>query len=474
VRSATTNKPIDLAVRSDRIFTEGGWIDGTIAVSDGRIVDVTSVPVEAVEQIDAVGRVVLPGLVDTHAHFRDPGFTDKEDFETGTRSAVAGGVTTVFDMPNVTPVTNTVDRFAAHIANAAGKSLIDFGHNASATIPENIGALADAGATAFKIFMMTDIGRDYPHMPGTAENNHGQLLRICEEVAKTGKPLYVHPHDQEVYEVSVQRAQDRWGMDYRSYARAWRDNDGLVLDLGIATMIELQRVTGVRLHVLHVSKIHGLQLIADAKARGQEVTLEINPFSMFLSNSWDTVERLGPYSLGMWVPDDHAQAVWESVLDGSADVIATDHSPHTKEEKEIGWTNMYACPGGSPTIQHYLSLLLDACSRGQLSVERVAELCSTNPAKLVGLYPRKGAIAARADADLVIVDLDRTATISAATSHYKSGWTPFEGRQVTGVPVTTIQRGRVLMDEERILAEPGDGQFIGAMKTSPTERVIGA
>jgi dihydroorotase-like cyclic amidohydrolase len=195
---------------------------------------------------------------------------------------------------------------------------------------------------------------------------------------------------------------------------------------------------------------------------------------MFLSNSWDTVERLGPYSLGMWVPDDHAQAVWESVLDGSADVIATDHSPHTKEEKEIGWTNMYACPGGSPTIQHYLSLLLDACSRGQLSVERVVELCSTNPAKLVGLYPRKGAIAARADADLVIVDLDRTATISAATSHYKSGWTPFEGRQVTGVPVTTIQRGRVLMDEERILAEPGDGQFIGAMKTSPTERVIGA
>jgi dihydroorotase len=461
--------PVDLLVRSRRILTSKGWFDGAIAVRAGKVVGLLGSEAEppADELIDVSHRVVIPGLVDTHAHFRDPGFTHKEDFETGTRSAAAGGVTTVLDMPNVNPVTNDVERFTAHVQNAAAKSLIDFGHNASATIPENIGDLAAAGATAFKIFMMTDIGRDYPHMPGAAEDDRGQLLKICEEVAKTGKTLFVHPHDQEVYGLCVERAQAQWGTDYRSYARAWRDKDGLVLDLGIATMIELQRVTGVKLHVLHVSTIHGLQLIADAKARGQQVTFEINPFSLFLSNSWPTVEKLGPYSLGMWVPDDHAAAVWQSVVDGSADVIATDHSPHTIEEKEVGWTDMYKCPGGSPTIQHYLSLLLTECAAGRLSLERVVDLCSTNPARLVGIYPRKGTIAVGADADFAVLDLERTAEITAKTSYYKCGWTPFEGRQVTGLPVKTIVRGKLVMDDGRILTERGSGGFVGAPQAQP-------
>jgi len=186
VSAAITSNPIDLAVHSDRIFADGGWVDGIVAVSDGRIVDVTSAPVNAAERIDAVGRVVLPGLIDTHAHFRDPGYTHKEDFETGTRSAVAGGVTTVFDMPNVDPVTNTVERFAAHIANAGSKSLIDFGHNASATIPENIGALADAGAMAFKIFMMTDIGRDTRTCPAPRRTI---TVSCCGSARKSRKPV---------------------------------------------------------------------------------------------------------------------------------------------------------------------------------------------------------------------------------------------------------------------------------------------
>lgn len=450
-----------LTVRSRRIYAGAGWLDGVVAVDGEQISGLFSVHDAPVgeREIDVGDKTVIPGLVDTHIHLRDPGFTHKEDFETGTRAAAAGGVTTVLDMPNVEPPTNTVERFKAHVANAAVKSLVDFGHNAAGTIPENIAGLAEAGATAFKVFMMADVGRDYPHMPGIAVDDHATLLRICEEVARTGRPLFVHPHDQQLYDLFVRRAWDRWGRDYRSYARAWRDGDGIVLDSGIATMLLLQRLTGVRLHLLHGSTVNGLAMAGAAKAEGRSVTVEVNPWALYVTNSWETIERLGPYCLGMWVPEDHAAAVRQALLDGTADVIGTDHAPHTREEKEVGWTDMYAAPGGSPMVQHYLSLLLTDVNAGKLALERVVELCSTNPAKLVGLYPRKGVIAPGSDADLVVVDLRRRETITAARGYSKCGWTPLEGREVQGVPVMTILRGQVIAENGEVFAEPGNGRF---------------
>jgi len=211
----------DLAIRSRRIWTPDGWRDGVVVVSGERIDAVRGPEDEppATRRIDATDHIVIPGLIDTHVHLRDPGFTDKEDFTTGTRAAAAGGVTTVLDMPNVRPPTTDAGRLTAHLANARAKSIVDFGHNAAATVPENIGDLAAAGATAFKVFMMSDVGRDYPHMPGIAVDDHGTLFRICEEVARTGLPLFVHPWDQALYELFVERAWRRWGRDFRSYAR---------------------------------------------------------------------------------------------------------------------------------------------------------------------------------------------------------------------------------------------------------------
>jgi dihydroorotase-like cyclic amidohydrolase len=184
----------------------------------------------------------------------------------------------------------------------------------------------------------------------------------------------------------------------------------------------------------------------------------VNPHSLFVANSWATIERLGPYALHMWVPDDHAAALFRETVDGIIDVVGSDHSPHTRDEKERGWTDMYAAPGGSPSIQHVLSLLLTEVAAGRLTLERVVDLCAANPARLVGLYPRKGAIAPGSDADLVIVDPHRRTVISAATSLYKCGWTNLEGREVTGVPLATILRGRVIAEEGEVLAEPGFGR----------------
>jgi dihydroorotase-like cyclic amidohydrolase len=239
--------------------------------------------------------------------------------------------------------------------------------------------------------------------------------------------------------------------------------EGIVWDAGIATMLELQRATGVRLHVLHLMTIGGLELIRAAKAAGRAVTAEVNPHSLFVANSWANIERLGPYALHMWVPDEHAAALWEATVDGTIDVVGSDHAPHTREEKETGWTDMYATPGGSPALQHLLSLFLTAVHDGRLALDRVVELCSAAPARLVDLYPRKGAIAPGSDADLVVVDLDREAVISAASGfHSKCGWTNLEGRAVRGVPVMTILRGRVIAEDGVVTVQPGSGEPVTA------------
>ncbi len=452
----------DLVVRSRAILADGGWFDGAIAVHEGRIVallDATA-GIPAVELLDVGDHEVIPGLVDTHAHFRDPGYTYKEDIESGTRAAAAGGVTTVFDMPNVDPPTTTVDRLRAHLANAARKTVIDFGHNASGVVPDNIAALAEAGATAFKVWMMTDIGRDYPHPPGTSVSDHAVLYRIFEEVAKTGRPLYVHPHDQALYGLFVERAQAKWGMDFRSYARALRGGDGVILNSAISLLLEFQRSTGARLHVLHLSTRDGIRMVRQAKAEGRPVTAEANPFAMFVTNDWSNIERLGPFALGFWVPEADNPAMWEAIVDGTIDVVGSDHGAHTREEKERGWTDMYAAPGGSPFIEHYLRLLLTQVNHGRLPLERVVELCCRNPARLTGYYPRKGSISVGADADLVVLDMSHEEVLRAADSHYRCGWMPAEGLSSRGAPVATIRRGQVIMQAGKVMADAGSGRIL--------------
>jgi dihydroorotase (multifunctional complex type) len=461
---ARVSDQFDLVVKSDRILADGAWFGGAVAVRDGRIAALVG-PGEAADlpaqrTIDAGTGCVIPGLVDTHAHFRDPGYTHKEDITAGTRAAAAGGVTTVFDMPNVDPPTNSAERLRRHLDNAAAKTVIDIGHNASGVIPEHIAELAEGGATAFKVWQMRDIGRDYPHPPGTAVTDDQVLYRIFEEVAGTGLPLYVHPHNQSLYDLFVRRAQQRWGTDFRSYARALRDGDGVVLNTAIAQLLEFQRATGCRLHILHVATREGIELIRRAKDHGRPVTAEANPFAMFLTNSWDLIEQKGPYCLGFWVPEEDNPTMWDAIVDGTIDVVGSDHGPHTREEKEVGWTDMYAAPGGQPMIQHYLQLMLTKVYEGVLTLERVVELASTAPAKLAGYYPRKGTIRVGADADLVIVDMDREEVLSAERALYRCGWASTEGLKTRGAPVVTVQRGRVLYENGTVTADAGSGRVL--------------
>ncbi|MFI6348630.1 dihydroorotase family protein [Streptomyces sp. NPDC050560] len=452
----------DLVVKSSVIVTPSGTISGQIAVRDEKIVGILAPgdDLPAKKTIDAGADPVIPGLIDTHCHFRDPGYTHKEDYYHGTVAAAAGGVTTVFDMPNVNPPTTTADRLKAHLDNAQSKAVVDFGHNASGVVPENIKELADAGATAFKVWMMKDIGRDYPHPPGTSLTNRGVLYRVFEEVAETGLPLYIHPHDHDLYELFVERSQRQWGMDFRSYARALRGGNGVVLNTAIATILEFQRSVGTKLHVLHLSTRGGIRMVADAKAEGRDVTAEANPFALFVTNDWDTIEKKGPYALGFWVPEDDNPAMWGAVKDGTIDVIGSDHGPHTKEEKEVGWDDMYTAPGGSPMIEQYLRLLLTEVNKGNLSLERVVEMCASAPARLTGYDGRKGAIVPGADADLVILDMDHEETLHASHAHYMCGWMPSEDFETKGRPRMTVLRGKVIMEDGNVTAAKGSGRLL--------------
>lgn len=451
----------DLVICGARAVLPAGIAEVDIAVKDGRILALTcgEARPSAGEELDARGMLALPGVIDTHTHHREPGFTYKEDITSATRAAAAGGVTTSIGMPNVDPPTTTVERYRAVLDLYARKAVVDYNHNPAPTALGEVPGLAAAGALGFKLYMISDTKRSYPHIPGIGVHHHGHLLDIAEAVAATGRPLMVHPHDQELQDTVEGRFWARGETDHLAYARAYGAYDSMVWDSAVAYLVRLQEATGVRMHVLHVKTPKCAELVRQAKARGAKITAEMNPVAVFLCNSWSNIERLGPYALSTWVHDEFTSDLWRALVDGTIDVIGTDHAPHTREDKEIGWTDMWQAAGGVPQIQEYLSLFLTAVAEGKLTIERLVEVVSSAPARTFGLYPRKGALLPGSDADIVIVDPARERVITAAEVESKCGWTPFEGVRVRGVVRETIVRGRFVYRSDKVVGEPGWGRL---------------
>jgi len=410
------------------------------------------------EVIDATGLIAIPGGVDVHVHTREPGYTHKEDLITCTSAAAAGGYTTIFGMPNLDPPTMTTADLDSVLDLYAAKSLVDYNHNPAAKVLDQLGPMADRGVAAFKIYMVVDTGRTYPHPAAIGVHDHGELYQAMKEVAKTGRRLMVHPHDQSIMDVVEQ---GYWAAGDRSpwaYGKTLAAEDGLIWDTATATLLRLAEATGCKLHIVHTQTARQIQMIREAKERGVDVSSETNHWTIFLGTEEDIKEQ-GSYVLSYWVPPHHQQAVWEALADGNIDMLSSDHAPHTREEKELGWTDAWAAHTGTPGIQEQLPLMLDAINRGKLTLERVVDLTSAAPARIFELE-RKGSLAPGSDADISLVDLDRTWTITNDVVESKIGWTPYHGRSIKGAVARTLVRGTDVYADGKVVGAPGHGKQV--------------
>jgi dihydroorotase len=449
----------DLVIRGGTVVTPAGSQRADIAIAGERIAQIVApgTALEAAREIDATGKHVIPGAIDVHSHHREPGFTHKEDIISATRACAAGGVTTSFAMPNVSPPPNTVENLDAMIALYEQKALIDWNINAAGVIPDQIPGLATRGIAAFKVFMVVDTGRTYPHMPGIGVHDHGELLEIFETVAETGVPLMVHPHDQALMTHIEQGFWKRGERDALAYAKAYAAHDGIIWDTAAALLLRLQKATGTRLHLLHIQTEGVVDQLRAAKSGGQAITSELNPWALFLGNDWATIERLGSYALSYWVPEKNVGPLWAALRDGTIDIVSTDHGPHTRDEKEPGWTDGWKAHTGTPSAQFYVPLFLDAASRDLITLERVVDLIAGAPARAFGLT-NKGRLEVGADADIAIVDLGREFEIRDEDVLSKIGWTPYAGRRIRGVVESTFVRGREVYRDGAVVGEPGWGR----------------
>ena len=451
---------VDLAIVGGTVVSGSGRRRADVLVAGGRITHVgpvDSVHSPASHTVDATGRLVIPGMIDVHVHTREPGYTHKEDLVTCTEAAAAGGVTTIFGMPNLDPPTVTRAHLDEVLDLYDAKSIVDYNHNPVPASGETE-MMAAAGVAAFKVYMVVDTGRTYPHPAGTGIHDHGHLLQMFEDVAATGRVFMVHPHDQALMDHVEQGYWKRGDRSPEAYAKTLAAYDGIIWDSATATLIRLAEATGCRLHIVHAQTTRSIEMIRRAKRAGLPITAEVNHWALFLG-SWDDVLNLGPYCLSYWVPDHHKAAIWDGIADGTIDIVSSDHAPHTRAEKDVGWEDMWAAHTGTPGIQYQLPLLFDSASRGRLSVERIVELTAEVPADAFDI-DRKGRIEPGLDADLVIVDPDREWTITNADVLSKIGWTPYDGRSIVGAVDRTFVRGVEVYGDDRVKGRPGYGQHV--------------
>jgi len=458
---------VDLVIRGGQVVTPDAVFGASVAIKDGVIVGVGADELmpQAAEVLDARGLHVLPGAIDVHVHFRDPGYPHKEDFASGTAAAAFGGVTTVFDMPNTIPPTGTAAALAAKQKMAAEKAHVDFGlygllgEDTIAHVP----ALIDGGVIGFKLYM----GNTFGNIPSPST---GAMLEAFETVAPTGKRISLHAETNSIME----RRETQLRAAGRTEALAHiASRPALVAVEAVSRAALLAEWTGARIHVLHISSAEELRPLREAKARGVDVTGETCPHYLMLST--DDYARLGGV-VRVNPPVREArnqEPLWAALADGTVDLIATDHAPHAIEEKTRN--DIWTVDAGFPGVETQMPLMLTAVNAGRLGICDYVRLAAAAPAKIWGLYPKKGAIQPGADADIAIVDLAREWTIDDAKLQSRAKITPWNGVRVKGLPIHTLVRGRFVMRNRRLVPETrGWGRSVHAIQRMPPAQVRNA
>ena len=438
----------DLVIKGGTIVNQDGVAAVDIGIAAGRIVHLGNIAREqAAEVFDASGLHVLPGVIDSHVHFREPGAEHKEDLESGSRAAVLGGVTAVFEMPNTTPLTVDEATLADKIARGRGRMHCDFAFYIGAT-RENTDDLSrlemQPGVAGVKVFMGASTG-------DLLVEDDASIRAI---LAKIRRRVSFHSEDEERLRA---RASLREVGRPHSHS-VWRDAEAALL--ATRRLVALAHETGKRIHVLHVSTAQEMALLAEHR---DVASVEVTPHHLTLIAP-DIYDRIGNKAqMNPPIRDArHVAALWEAVRQGVADTIGSDHAPHLLEEKAKPYP---ASPSGMPGVQTLLPVMLDHVHRGRLSLQRLVDLTSHGPARIYGIAG-KGRIAAGYDADLSLVDLGAAREISDGESASRCGWTPYAGMRVTGWPAATVVRGHIVM-RDGALVRSGVGQPVRFLEALP-------
>ena len=436
----------DLLLSGGQAFTPGGLVEADIGIRGGRIAAIGALGgADAAERMDLKGLVALPGVIDTQVHFREPGLEHKEDLESGTRAAVLGGVTAIFEMPNTKPATLTASDMADKVKRGVGRAWCDYAFfiGAADENAANLGTLELLpGCSGVKVFM---------------GSSTGSLLveddELLLEVLRNGKRrVAIHAEDEPRLRERLPLAREGGPKQHP----VWRDAE--TARKATERVLRLARKAGRRVHILHVTTADEIPLIASAH---DFVTMEVTPQHLTLAAP-DCYERLG--TLAQMNPPireaRHREALWAAIASGQVDVIGSDHAPHTLEEKAREYP---ATPSGMPGVQTLLPLLLDHMNAGRLSLARLVDLTSAGAQRIYNIAG-KGRLVPGYDGDVTVVDLKARRTIEKSWLASKCGWSPFEGMNVTGWPKATIIRGRVVMREDE-LAGPPAGETVRFLET---------
>lgn len=446
----------DLAINNALVITPSGRVNASIGIADGRIATLSSEPLEATETIDATGKVVLPGAIDPHVHFRmyQRQVVTSDDYATGSISAACGGVTTYIDFAVQPSGSSAVAAFRERLAEASEVSAIDFAFHCALTTPSDatlaeIGELVSLGVRSFKFFMTYRKFQFYTDL--------GFLLEAMREISRLGAVALIHAENDEILEhlKASYLAAGQTGIEYLEKQRP-----DYAEEIAIASTAALARETGCEVSVVHLSSARGLRAVLRGREDGARYRAETCPQYLVLSR--DLLKRpdgaLFTFTPTMKAPSD-SEALWAGLVKGEVTYVGSDHSPFDRDVKLAASTFEEIYPG-IPGTETLLPLLYsEGVAAGRLSLERLADVSSTTTARVFQLVD-KGAIRPGNDADLVIIDPSKEVVLSREVLHSRCDYTPYAGMALRGYPIATISRGEVVMRDGGYTGRPGHGRFV--------------
>jgi len=452
----------DTIIRNGSVVTATDTYVADIGIANGKIAAIgKDLPIQNSSQLlDASAKLILPGGIDVHTHLDMPfgGTTSADDFETGTRAAAFGGTTTLIDFAIQYKGQPLRQAFDTWMSKASGKAVCDYAFHCIVTDISSgqlseMNDLVHEGVTSFKLFMA---------YPGVFMLDDGSIFKALQTTSKNGGMVCMHAENGSAIDVIVQQAlaEGKRAPKYHALTRPTTAEAEAT-----ARAIALAEMAGAPIYIVHLSCNDALEKVREARDRGVPVYAETCPQYLYLSlENFDAPGFEGakyvftPPLREKW----HQEKLWNGLKCDHLQVVSTDHCPFCfKEQKELGRDDFTKIPNGGPGVEHRMSLIYSGgVASGRFSANRFVELVATMPAKLFGLYPRKGTIAVGSDADLVIFDPKRKHTISAKTHHMRVDYSMFEGIQVTGMPDVVLSRGKVVVDGEQFLGRKGQGEFL--------------